>query len=62
MKIQKYKVGKNILSSSNKNKYCQYYDWHDKLCYKGYRNKYGKFIGYQEDYMLWDNKGIKYRI
>ena len=61
MKIQKYKVGKDIHSSNNKNNnnYHQYYDWNGKLSYKGYF-KNNKYIGYNELYII--NKGIKYKI
>ena len=31
--IQKYKVGKDILSSRNKNQYYQYYDWYGMVSY-----------------------------
>jgi hypothetical protein len=61
MKIQKYKPGKQIFSSNNKNKYNQFYDWNGKLSYKGYY-KNGKRIGYQEVYRELMNKGIKYKI
>jgi hypothetical protein len=60
MKIQKYKPGKYISSSSNKNNYCQSH-WFDELRYKGCRNN-RKFIGYCEDYSYFMDKGIKYRI
>ena len=63
MKIHKYKPGKQLSSTKNKNKnnYRQAY-WNDtKLFYKGYvKNK--KLIGYREAYRDWMNKGIKYRI
>jgi hypothetical protein len=60
MKKVRYKVGKVIASYNNYNdNYRQTY-WCDKLYYKGYRNKYGKFIGYQEDYIHLMNKGIRY--
>jgi hypothetical protein len=60
MKIQKYKPGKYISSYKNKNNYYQWY-WSDELRVKGYF-KNGNFIGYQENYNTWDNKGIKYVI
>jgi predicted transglutaminase-like protease len=57
-----YKPGKDIYAYKNKNKnknnYYQAY-WNAKLCYKGYV-KNDKYIGYQEDYRYWMNKGIKY--
>ena len=61
MKEVKYKPGKEILSYSNKNNYCQYYDWYGMLWYKGYR-KNNKHIGYEEYYLGRMNKAIKYII
>jgi hypothetical protein len=62
MKIVKYKPGKHMFSSDNKNGYSQWY-WNGKLCDKGYSN------GYLECYHLIfaliddnNNKNIKYRI
>ena len=61
MKIEKYKPGKRIYPSNNKNNnnYHQYYDWNGKLSYKGYV-KNNNYQGYRECYRLWNDKGIKY--
>ena len=55
-----YKPGKQLSSTKNKNNYYQAY-FTGKLLYKGYVNK-NNYIGYQEAYRDWMNKGIKYRI